>query len=96
LSLQKAERVAEALWKEILYCDVVVHVRNDEWFIESEGYPWVNPFLPLAPLPPYERFAKTTRYYCSFGGGKGCMEFGLMYPVLVKEPDAPIQIRSPR
>jgi len=96
LSVEKAERVAETLWKEIPYSGVVVVVRNDEWFIESEGYPCVNPYLPLALLPPYERFAKTTLYYCSFGGSKGCMEFGLMYPVPAKEPDAPIRERRPK
>jgi hypothetical protein len=96
LSPDKAERIAAALWKDIPYSDVVVHVRNDEWFIESEGYPWTNPFLPVSPLPSYKQFSKTKEYYCSVAGGKGCMEFGLMYPVPSKGPDAAPQGGRPR
>jgi hypothetical protein len=88
LSQDRAQRIAEKVWSRIPYRDVKVTVRTDEWFIESGGYPWVNPFLPPAPLPPYEEFAKSERYFCSNWIDKGCMHFaGILHPVeLNKQP----------
>lgn len=84
LTQDRAQRIAEELWNRISYQDVVVEVRNDEWFIETDGYPWVNPFLPPTPLPPYEEFAKTVEFYCS--RGRACRQVGILHPVQLVKP----------
>jgi hypothetical protein len=82
LSSESARRIADELWNRIPYRYVAIRVRSDEWFIESGGYPWVNPFLPIVPLPPYEEFAKSEAFFCSNLIEKGCMHFvGILHPV---------------
>jgi len=82
LSSEKAEQIADVLQERMNYINLTVEVRADEWFIESDGYPWINPFLPLTPLPSYEEFAQMITYYCSAKIGKmECTKFGLMHPV---------------
>lgn len=87
LTQERAERIAEEVWTRIPYRDVTVTVRTDEWFIESGGYPWVNPFVPPAPLPLYEEFARSEKYFCSDLIEKGCMHFaGILHPVELAKP----------
>lgn len=99
LSSQRVERIAKELWNRIPYRYVEIAVRSDEWFIESGGYPWVNPFLPVAPLPPYEEFAKSEKFLCSNLIERSCMHFvGILHPVeLVKpRPDSRREGAAPR
>lgn len=44
--------------------DISLVVRNDNWFIDDESYPWVNPFVPLDRLPTWDEYKDSVSYSC--------------------------------
>lgn len=54
---------------------LVAHVREDDWFLSSSVYPWVNPFVPDSALPTWEAYKAGAELYCETATGpKPCME----------------------
>jgi hypothetical protein len=70
LDRARALAVLEQLGKKLPFRDVLLHMRQDPWFISDVGFPVLPPFDPEFSAPPKEEYAASSMLVCDRGLGR--------------------------
>ncbi len=65
VDVKLGESVFTYLSRQIGNSDLTVQLRQEDYFIGSLKYPWVNPFIPESLVPTWEAFQKSQEVFCS-------------------------------
>jgi hypothetical protein len=77
VSSKEARSIAESFFRIVRVRDVVVHFREDEWFIFDTFYPWNNLFTRAKTPPTLGDSAKSVEYLCKPSQGETCYQTSL-------------------
>jgi hypothetical protein len=77
MSSKEARSIAESFFRIVDVRGVVVHFREDEWFIFDPFYPWNNLFLKAKAPPTLDDAAKSVEFLCKPSQGDACYQTSL-------------------
>jgi|SRR6267142_247511 len=74
ITAKEARRLAKSYFDTLGVSNVVLHFREDEWFVFDSFYPWMNPFTKAETPPTLKETAKSVQFLCTPAQDDACFQ----------------------